>query len=57
MDSKIVWPFAVKDLTPAAEYFFVKCGQWVDLPAQAGRVFKTKQVLGPVPDLLKPVKI
>lgn len=43
--SKIVWPFAVKDLTPAAEYIFVKCGQWVDCLFRRGEFLKQSRFL------------
>lgn len=54
MDSEIlkIWPFTVRVLILALEHVFLKCGQW--FTNVEGSLLK--QVLGPVPDMLKQVK-
>lgn len=50
---KKFWPFIVRDLIPALEHFFLKCGQWIACLGQGNLL---KQVLGPVSGLLKQMK-
>lgn len=51
---KQFWPFIVKVLTPVPEHF---CSSVVSgLPARGVELAKAKEVLDPVPDLLKQVK-